>query len=478
MDSCGSPRPCLLASPRAEKTLERWEVSQRRQIVDPAANWKQLIAAEHEVLIIIDETQRLYPNDGSNSFPFSWASDFWTDMKDFQSRQSARTTKVRLLCLVTYPTTVVLPGYSPFNLAQTESLTMRDSLLTKTETEVLVERWQALRSTPVLSPMVRRRVIFRLTGGHVGCVMAILNLLRDKTDAEVEAVLMPDKLAQQLFGEGGAMRLLVPANPDIMELGSREVIQKLLFRWDGVSKTELLKTDGVTPHLLTYLEKSGQVVINKDAVHLIAPLMHFYWCSRLRTSKSSDGPQTIDELVTELIEAIDPEVLQSSLSRAPNSPHLEAAWQFEVYRAVHSRFPASVNISPGVGHGYNTAGAVDFVVNGPRGWAIEIMREGDRCLQHLARFEQGGEYWPLIQGGVVKQWRIIAFRRKIPKPTSYAPNLVFAVYNDDFTEYTVFTTPQGAARNIVATTALIMRRNSSILAHAEEATPPVTPSKP
>lgn len=263
--------------------------------------------------------------------------------------------------------------------------------------------------------------------------------------------------------------LLVPADPDIMELGSREVIHKLLFRWDGVSKTELLKTDGVTPRLLTYLEKSGQVVINKDAVHLIAPLMHFYWCSRLRTSKSSDGPQTIDELVTELIEAIDPEVLQSSLSRAPNSPHLEAAWQFEVYRAVHSRFPASVNISPGVGHGYDTAGAVDFVVNGTRGWAIEIMREGDRRLQHLARFEQvqsplghtnspfcdfqGGEYWPLIRSGVVKQWRIIDFRRKIPKPTSYAPNLVFAVYNDDFTEYTVFTTSQGAARKIVATTA-------------------------
>lgn len=55
------------------------------------------------MLIIIDETQRLYPNDGSNSFPISWASDFWTDLKDFQSRQSAKTTKVRLLFLVTYP---------------------------------------------------------------------------------------------------------------------------------------------------------------------------------------------------------------------------------------------------------------------------------------------------------------------------------------------------------------------------------------
>lgn len=47
-----------------------------------------------------------------------------------------------------------------------------------------------------------------------------------------------------------------------------------------------------------------------------------------------------------------------------------------------------VNISPGVGHGYSTDGAVDFIVNGSRGWAIEIMREGDRRVQQLRRFAQ------------------------------------------------------------------------------------------
>lgn len=60
-----------------------------------------------------------------------------------------------------------------------------------------------------ISAVVSRRLIYRLTGGHVGCVVATLNLLRDKRDAEVEAALLPDKLAQNLFGAGGAMRTLL-----------------------------------------------------------------------------------------------------------------------------------------------------------------------------------------------------------------------------------------------------------------------------
>lgn len=170
-----------------------------------------------------------------------------------------------------------------------------------------------------------------------------------------------------------------------MKPGSCEVIQQLLFHWDGVPRSKILNADD---DLLNFLEKSGQVVVSKDTAHLVAPLMHFYWCSRLRVSKASSGPATIDELVTDLIAAINPQVLRASLSQAPGAPLLEAAWQFEVYRAVHALFPATVRISPGFGHGYSTDGAVNFIVRGSRGWAIEIIREGDRLVQHLCCFAQ------------------------------------------------------------------------------------------
>lgn len=56
--------------------------------------------------------------------------------------------------------------------------------------------------------LVHRRLIFRLTGGHVGCVVATLNLLHYTKDAEVEGALLPDMLAQCLFDAGGTIRTL------------------------------------------------------------------------------------------------------------------------------------------------------------------------------------------------------------------------------------------------------------------------------
>lgn len=88
----------------------QWNATQRRPIVDPTATWR-LLAAEHELLIIIDGTHRLYPADNSFSFAISWAGDMWTRLKDFQSCQSVRTTKVRLLFLMSYP--VCIACFSP-----------------------------------------------------------------------------------------------------------------------------------------------------------------------------------------------------------------------------------------------------------------------------------------------------------------------------------------------------------------------------
>ncbi len=175
-----------------------------------------------------------------------------------------------------------------------------------------------------------------------------------------------------------------------MPEGSEQLIRALLFHWDGVHTESLLNIDGVTPQLLDSLEKSGQIVrsTDKTRTHLVAPLLHFYWCNKLRTSSASEAPLSLDALVEQLVQRIDPGVLQGSLSRAPGKPLLEAAWQSEVYRAAYDCFPAGINISPGFGHGYGSDGAVDFLVHGVRGWAVEIMREGDRRKEHLERFEE------------------------------------------------------------------------------------------
>lgn len=113
---------------------------------------------------------------------------------------------------------MVIPGFSPFSSAQAESLTLMEYLLTKTETALLVERWQLVNPTPALPSSALlcasshssfadvSRVIFRLSGGHVGCVRSILHRLRGATDEDVHERLLPDKLADSLFCDGGAMR--------------------------------------------------------------------------------------------------------------------------------------------------------------------------------------------------------------------------------------------------------------------------------
>jgi hypothetical protein len=76
----------------------------------------------------------------------------------------------------------------------------------------------------------------------------------------------------------------------------------------------------------------------------------------------------------------------------------------------------------------------------------------------------------------MREWRIIDFRRKAPKSSSLHANMVFAVYNDNFTEYTVHTT--AGVKTIAAITAETLQRNSSILRRAAEPTPPSMPVKP
>lgn len=180
------------------------------------------------------------------------------------------------------------------------------------------------------------------------------------------------------------------AKVDIATLPDDEktVIRALLFRWDGLHIDEICNKDSELNNAAVTLQKKGFVVIPRNGmVRFVVPLMHFHWCSVLRTAPAVHAPNSIDALIEDLVRNIKPAVLRATMSRAPSSPQpLEVAWQMEVYRAAYACLPASVNVSPGFGHGYGSTGAVDFLVNGERGWAIEIMREGDRRKEHLARF--------------------------------------------------------------------------------------------
>lgn len=176
---------------------------------------------------------------------------------------------------------------------------------------------------------------------------------------------------------------------------AKAVTSALVFRWDGVALRDLQdlpQGSEKVSNVVKELAKYGHFILTADQrVELATPLLHFHWWAKLATPEYAfpDAPSSIDDFVERVIRQINPATLSESLScSTQEGPRFESAWQFEVYRAAKACFPHAVNMSPSVGHGYGTDGSVDFLVNGDRGWGIEILREGDRLAEHMRRFQK------------------------------------------------------------------------------------------
>lgn len=92
---------------------------------------------------------------------------------------------------------------------------------------------------------------------------------------------------------------------------------------------------------------------------------------------------------------------------------VEAAYQDEFYRALHTVLGFSAKISSEwSGDG---SGRIDFRLPEVQ-WGIELLREGDRLGEHCQRFVGNGCYTQWIQKGWLKDWLIIDCRTWIPRP--------------------------------------------------------------
>lgn len=101
---------------------------------------------------------------------------------------------------------------------------------------------------------------------------------------------------------------------------------------------------------------------------------------------------------------------QMTTSARPRPP--EALYQDEYYRAFKSVLGNGAAISsewtqPGDGR-------IDFMVPGP-GWGVELLRDGDRLMDHCERFEDGGAYYQWIISGYMKDWIILDCTQKSPR---------------------------------------------------------------
>lgn len=110
-----------------------------------------------------------------------------------------------------------------------------------------------------------------------------------------------------------------------------------------------------------------------------------------------------------------------------NPRPLEAAYQDEFYRCFGEE------VGPGVGIVSEWScvgqGRIDFHIITP-GWGFELLRDGDRLLEHCKRFEPCGTYHQSIQQGLLTDWLILDCRRSIPRKRCKNLHFLFRGFRD------------------------------------------------
>lgn len=88
--------------------------------------------------------------------------------------------------------------------------------------------------------------------------------------------------------------------------------------------------------------------------------------------------------------------LRSSLSRGAAGRLHERQYQMSFYTVLLRHLPAAVNVSPDYGSAVpGCKGYLDFYVDNTVQYGIELLRKGNRLVEHLERFEPAGRYWPI-----------------------------------------------------------------------------------
>lgn len=119
-----------------------------------------------------------------------------------------------------------------------------------------------------------------------------------------------------------------------------------------------------------------------------------------------------------------------SAERHPNAhgqPSIpEGLYRNELYRAAYEVTGGrGIWLSPEFGTerlSMKTEG-VDFFVAKSKGWAIEVLREGDQISEHLKRFEPSGAYYSWILQGVIEKYIVVDFHPNDQHPKHDIPGM-------------------------------------------------------
>ena len=97
-----------------------------------------------------------------------------------------------------------------------------------------------------------------------------------------------------------------------------------------------------------------------------------------------------------------------------NKLPLEGQYQKEFYRCLFTILDGYVVTSPEfvVKNGIK-GGTIDFLI-GRKKWGLELLRDRDRLVEHMKRFEPGGQYFSMIRSKEMEKYIVLDFTVKQP----------------------------------------------------------------
>ncbi len=280
----------------------------------------------------------------------------------------------------------------------------------------------------------------------------------------VEYLMQCFRLSSTQVSAEQMLHCLMSANL-VEHLNTMRIIPKSLTSAQYVLVETILLHGAAYPENKAELEAAAKLVLigvvvyctspQERGIEFTAPAIQLALLARfLRPAPGTH--ELSDQLPVFLYKAIgllNPSELANTLNRSiaakrDRSAVLECQWQHAFYLAASRALPANFIISPDVGAIFDSCGRLDFYINSDRCWGIELIREGDRREEHLARFlpadaqtgRAAGIYYGMVSAGIIKDWVVIDFlaQRRI-KRKPHHEKLWFVYHSQDFMEFEVHT---------------------------------------
>ncbi|KAL4936667.1 hypothetical protein BDV06DRAFT_216484 [Aspergillus oleicola] len=327
-------------------------------------------------------------------------------------------------------------------------------LLDEDEAMEVVGRYASVAIRPyiALTPDLKRG-FFACSNGHVGLLTSLTRVLQDVPalyDLVRNGAAVSWATARSiLFGQPLKFFDYIKGYPFTRGLPSSKILQE--HDTATVLKAALPTKNGGLKQALKKIWRSGWLHAERsdnDIRYVFASQIHRWYCHSLFTTLVPDNNVNF---ITPLQLAIDTitHFQQCRLSNAPrsmavagNSSPLKDQYQKEFYRCLFPILDGHFIMSPEfIVKTGPKGGTIDFLIAGKK-WGLELLRERDRLVEHMNRFERGGQYYSMMQSGEMEQYIVLDFTNTAPKKPrpEYKGKLYHVVFSENYREVDVIDT--------------------------------------